>query len=229
MTKEALNLVRDYITEGLRTGVFAEGHKLPPERRLAEKFATSRASVREALTILEIEKRVTRHVGKGTFVAQAALEVHSEPVTSPAAWPKVDASPAQYMQARELVEPRITRLVVVTATEADLARIRGIAESQSVLDGDEFEPSDIDFHLALAEATHNELIISTAKLFSQVRDNPEWRKLKAAVKLRHGGRRIDAVAEHLAIVESLLARNAAEAELAMRSHLEKVRNNLLGS
>lgn len=227
MTKEALSLVREYITEGLNSGVFEEGHKLPPERKLAEKFGTSRASVRDALTILELEMRVTRHVGKGTFVASPAPQIQSGTAPSPASWPKVDASPAQYMQARELVEPHIAGLVVLTATEADLARISTIAESQPELDGDEFEPSDIDFHMSLAEATHNELIIATAKVFSQVRNNPEWRKLKAAVKLRNGGRRVDAVAEHLAIVESLLARDASEAERAMRRHLNRVRINLL--
>lgn len=237
MTREALNQVRDFILGGLASGTLEKGQRLPTERELAERLGTTRATVRQALTHLEAERQVTRHVGRGTFVADTPSAVKSADgrhatAIRDAALPAgryIDASPAELIETRQVIEPHIAELVVINATESDLKRLRRIAkEQQSVTGGDDFEESDILFHEALAQATHNELIIAASELIIAARHHPEWRKLKKAVSERNGGRRAGAVTEHMEIVEALEARNAAAAGQRMRRHLDNVRLNLLG-
>lgn len=57
---------------GLMTGL-APGTGVPTERKLAERFLTSRTTVRQALSELVIEGRLERTQGRGTFIAQPRL------------------------------------------------------------------------------------------------------------------------------------------------------------
>src|SRR5436190_16375656 len=66
--------VRALLDEGLRSGRFAPGSKLPTERALAANLGTSRAAIRHALGVLEREGIITRHVGRGTFIAGPSAE-----------------------------------------------------------------------------------------------------------------------------------------------------------
>ncbi len=53
---------------------WAPGHMLPPEKELQEQFGVSRATVRQALDMLVSEGLITRHRGRGSFVAEPAIE-----------------------------------------------------------------------------------------------------------------------------------------------------------
>lgn len=236
MARDSLNAVREYILGALGRGDLVPGQRLPPERELAERLRTNRATVRQALMILESEGQVMRHVGRGTYIAETAavvvpasdqaVAVDRRTFRSPT---EVDVSPAALMEARQAIEPHIAQLVVINATEGDLRDIRRIVERQRQLgDQEAFEETDIQFHEALARATHNELLIAISQLIISARQNPEWRKLKQAVRARNRGRRQGAVAEHLEIAAALDGRNAEEAAQATRRHLDAVRFNLLG-
>jgi len=235
MARETLNRIRDYVLSGVETGALMRGQKLPAERELAERFGTTRATVRQALVILESEMRVTRHVGRGTFISDDGAG-QARPNGNGAVVARLDppprregTSPAQLMEARHLLEPHLAELVVINATEHDLAHIREICAGQRAGDAFEvFEASDIAFHRAIAEATHNDLVVAIAEQILQARRNPEWQKLKKSVSRRNRERRASAIREHQRIVEALDARNAAAAATAMRKHLNQVRFNLLG-
>lgn len=60
--------VIDRIKEDIQSGVYAEKEKLPSEFELSKLLGVSRATLREALRILEEEKYLIRRHGVGTFV-----------------------------------------------------------------------------------------------------------------------------------------------------------------
>ena len=56
----------------IATGAVAPGEKFPPERELAKEFGVNRASLRQALKVLEIMGVLTQRVGDGTYLSASA-------------------------------------------------------------------------------------------------------------------------------------------------------------
>ncbi|MBM3128844.1 MAG: GntR family transcriptional regulator [Chloroflexi bacterium] len=73
--------LKEILQEQIKGGAWAVGQEVPTERDLAETYAVSRSTVRQALQELEMEGLVTRKQGKGTFVARPKLAV--EPSLTP--------------------------------------------------------------------------------------------------------------------------------------------------
>ena len=69
--------IERWLADAIRTGRFAPGHRLPPERDLAMRAGVSRMTLRQALDSLERRGLVERRVGRdgGTFVAEPKLEL----------------------------------------------------------------------------------------------------------------------------------------------------------
>jgi GntR family transcriptional regulator len=75
MTAEPLySLVASRAEQLIASGVWQEGDRLPPERRLCRDFDVSRSTLRQALGELEERGLISRHQGRGTFVARARLQ-----------------------------------------------------------------------------------------------------------------------------------------------------------
>ena len=81
--------IQAFVRNGIRTGHFAEGERLPSETELAKRFRTTRATVAHAFHQLAFEGIVNRRVGSGTFVGRgevgdrvdtSAFESHEEHV-----------------------------------------------------------------------------------------------------------------------------------------------------
>ncbi|MDR3675902.1 MAG: winged helix-turn-helix domain-containing protein, partial [Acidobacteriota bacterium] len=71
--------LRHLLLAEINQGTFLRGSKLPAERQLAEKFGTSRTTVRQAIEFLVEAGTLVRSPGKGTFVAGAPSEPWSPP------------------------------------------------------------------------------------------------------------------------------------------------------
>ena len=191
------------------------GARLPTERELARTLGVTRAAVRHALSYLEADGRVSREVGRGTFLRPSALE------------PADDVGPADVMAARELFEPQVVPLVVTHATPRDFVELeRCLRGGEAAGSADEFEHWDDAFHHAIVAAAHNRLLLRMYASIEAGRHGPVWGNLKRSHDSRE--RRALYVADHLHIVEALMAREVDEALEATRIHLERVRINLLG-
>jgi DNA-binding FadR family transcriptional regulator len=191
----------------------APGARLPTERRLADELGVTRAAVRLALSYLEAEGRVSREVGRGTFL-RATGEAD-------------DVGPADVMSARELFEPHVIPLIVVHATARDFAKLdRCLADGDAADSVEAWEQSDAEFHRALVEAAHNRLLLRMYGSIEAARHGPLWGNLKRSNDSPE--RRVVYREDHRSIVEALRAREVERALDATRIHLERVRANLLG-
>jgi DNA-binding FadR family transcriptional regulator len=213
--------IREYILAAAADDKLGPGAKLPTERELAQRFAVPRNAVRRTLAQLEAEGAITRHVGRGTFLAgdgRAAQDAY--PADSVA-----HTSPAELMEARLRIEPALAELIVTNATPSDFERMETClekAERASTLD--EFEMWDAALHQALATATHNRFVIRVLDMAAAVREQAEWGKLKDRIVTPE--RRLKYQEEHRAIVQALKARDAERARASILAHLQHARRNL---
>ena len=212
MVEQAL---RDLLAEdGLRPG-----SKLPTERALVDRLDAPRSAVRRALAALEHEGLITRHVGRGTFLTDAATrKVDGAPA---------DTSPAEIMQVRLLLEPQVATLAARVATQADLDRIADcLAAGGACDDFESFETWDARLHRAIARGAHNGLLMNMFDVLDTARALPVWGSLKRRTSTPE--RRTCYQAQHTAIVDALRDRDPDGAGAAMRTHLQTVADNLLG-
>jgi DNA-binding FadR family transcriptional regulator len=211
--------LRDLLVQGAESGTLVPGSKLPTERALVERLSAPRSAVRRALETLELEGLITRHVGRGTFLTDAATrKVDGAPA---------DTSPAEIMQVRLLLEPQVANLAARVATQADLDRITACLDAGGACEDFEgFEAWDARLHRAIAQAAHNGLLMNMFDVLNTARALPVWGTLKRRTSSPE--RRRCYHAEHTAIVDALRDRDPDGAGQAMRGHLQNVSDNLLG-
>lgn len=212
-------------------GGFAPSGRLPTERALATELGVSRTAVRHALAALEAEGRISREVGRGTFLRPngrggggrahgAGRSSLGEDVT--------EVGPADVMAARRLIEPQVLGLVVAWATQRDFDEMRRCLEGgASAEDAGEFEAWDFALHHAIVAAGRNGLIVAMYALVERAREGEIWGNLKRRNDSRE--RRAAYQAEHSELVEALCARELEQAVRVMDAHLARVTANLLDS
>jgi len=202
------------------------GARLPTERRLAEDLGVTRAAIRHALGVLEAEGRVSREVGRGTFLRSAtATSLDATPRSDAGSKPN-DVGPADVMTARELFEPQVLPLVVAHATGRDFDEMqRCLVGGDSAESSEEFEAWDLALHHALVVAGHNRLLLRMYAAVEAARHGQLWGNLKR--RNDSSERRAIYQLDHRRIVDALQARELDEALEATKTHLERVRANLL--
>jgi len=220
-SREGAQRIREFILSGAAQGALDPGARLPTERELARRFSVPRNAVRKTLAQLEAEGSITRHVGRGTFLAgdSRASDMSAASVAH--------TSPAEILDARLRIEPALAELVVTNATPADFERMEAClekAEKSATLD--EFEVWDQALHQALAEATHNRFVVRVFDMVTAFRQQAEWGKLKDRIVTPE--RRLQYQAEHRDIVRALKDRDADRARAAIVTHLQHARRNLFG-
>lgn len=92
--------------------------RLPPERALCEQLGVGRATLRHALRTLEAQGRISRHVGRGTFVGGRPNSVHSDICALGA-----ESTLPEMLEVRMMVEPTVARLAALRARSAHLSLI----------------------------------------------------------------------------------------------------------
>lgn len=197
----------------------AVGTRLPPERTLAEHLSVTRAELRKALLVLEVEGRLKREVGRGTVVLNP-LEKNGSVLTDAILRTlAARTGPHEAMMARLVLEPELARLAALHATQLQIARARALAENmRQVDDWAAYEKLDHAFHDLVAEAAGNPLLHEMHRMLNAVRQSVVWRHLS----LPKDGPPADyhSFSEHEALVRALETRDRTGAKDAMRAHLE---------
>jgi DNA-binding FadR family transcriptional regulator len=202
------------ITAAIAEGRLGRDDKLPSERQLAEQFAVSRATVREAMQHLSALGVVEIRRGLGTYVLGSERPDRD------------DLSPDMLFETRFGIEPYIAQLCALRATGADLEQMAYYLDL-SEPEGADFERYDNQFHLAVAKATRNTLLSRAADdIFSQ-RNTATWGSLKDRSLTPQRVRTF--TVQHRYIFNAIRDRDPLAAERAMRIHLFTASYAVLGT
>jgi DNA-binding FadR family transcriptional regulator len=167
MIPKASDVLAEELRERILRGEFPEGTALPPERELVNQTQMSRTTVREALRILEVQGLVRIKTGRsgGAFVQKPGQAAVANSVALLIRARQIRF--ADLLETREAIEPFCARLAALHRTDADLERLEAanvaIAKDGSL---DEFLQANVDWHVAVALACHNELLIGIMSALS---------------------------------------------------------------
>jgi GntR family uxuAB operon transcriptional repressor len=223
-TAPGRELAARILAEAERASLVA-GSRLPTERAFAHDLQVTRTEVRHALALLESAGKISRAVGRGTFLRQSSVSAASSGGATGS--PLADVSPADVMTARSLLEPHAMPLAVAYATRQDIQEMeRCLLGADSADTYADFEAWDLALHRSIMAATHNPLVLRLYAAIEDARRGQLWGQLK--LRSDSPERRDLYKCEHHAIVQALKERDSEQAVVAMTEHLASVAANLLG-
>jgi GntR family transcriptional repressor for pyruvate dehydrogenase complex len=204
-------------------GKLKHGDKLPPERKLAQLFKVSRHSVREAIRTLEEKNVLKSKPGSGTFVLIEDKSRVLEYIAGVIGKEKKEQQ--EVFQFRKLLEPQIAGLAAENATENDVVQLSKILEKQKKCcdDIESVKKYDQDFHLILAGATGNSILVKIVKLLTEIIDKSRISLLMSEERL------IGSIKGHTLILEALKEKNIDGAKEAMQLHIADIEELSTGS
>lgn len=198
------------------SGEWRVGERIPPEPELVEQLGVSRNTIREAVQALIHAGILEAKQGDGTYVRS------SSPFEAAMLRRLGASSTAEIMEVRSCLEREIASLAAHRRTDADLAIIqkRFEARNQRYDNTELWVQADIDFHLAIAQAAHNSILIDLYKHLSE----HIYLTIRPAIDV------IEFVEQHTcnhrALVEAIAAQDAKAAEDAVNNLIQTTQNAL---
>jgi GntR family transcriptional regulator, transcriptional repressor for pyruvate dehydrogenase complex len=207
--EQVVDRIRAHIAEtGLRAG-----DRLPSERDLAERLGVSRASVKQAIVVLEVQGLVDVRHGGGTYLRRDSLDV--EPVDELVA--RRERLP-DVLEAREALETKLAELAALRRTDTDLAAIdAALDHMRAEIDaGESGVEGDRRFHAAVTAAAYSSIL---AEFMRSIADQITESRYES---LRQPGRPPRSLAQHTRIADAIRAGDPKAAAAAMRRHVRTV-------
>ena len=168
---KAADVLAGILREKILTGDLDEGMPLPNERDLGSQSGLSRASVREALRILEgdglITTRIGRNGGSAVVRPSSATIERSVGIFIRGLRIRLDA----VLETRAAIEPPSARFAALHRTDADLEEIfkshDKLVQASAAGDIPAYVRANLDWHVQVVRASHNELLIAFIVAVSQ--------------------------------------------------------------
>lgn len=166
---KASDVLANELRERILSGEYEEGTPLPPERELVLQTRMSRTTVREALRILEVQGLVRIKAGRagGAFVQKPGGESMANSVALLIRGQQIRL--AALHETREAIEPFCARLAAKYRTADDL-RVLDAANEAIAATGDDLDAflrANVDWHVGVANASHNELLMGMMTALSR--------------------------------------------------------------
>jgi GntR family transcriptional repressor for pyruvate dehydrogenase complex len=197
------------------------GDMLPPERELAERFAVSRSSIRDAIRRLESIGLVEPRQGSGTVVREVGGEHVASPLASVLRHKQTLV--AELIEVRKILEPPLAARAATHASREEIADMEQILRRQAerTTRGEAGIEEDSEFHYAIALAADNGVILKVVDVLMDLLAETRARSLQAA------GRPQKSLAAHRRILNAIKRHDPNAAAGAMREHLEVVEGIVL--
>lgn len=208
------------VEESILKGQLKPGDQLPAERDLAQRFGVSRTAVREAVKALREKGLVEAYTGRGTFVTNGTSQAIRQSLNLIIKISQQEGS-LHLAELRRILEPEIAALAAPRIEEQLLTTMREAvaAMDRNLHDREAYIEADLDFHLALAEAADNPLILALIDSIVGL-----LREQRTRIFEVDGGPERGQF-HHKRILEAIERRDADAARDAMRAHLEQVRED----
>jgi GntR family transcriptional repressor for pyruvate dehydrogenase complex len=214
--EEVARQIQNHILEHLNPG-----DVLPPERELAQKFAVSRGSVRDAIRSLELIGLLEPRQGMGTVVREPSADALVSPLAAVIVQKRKLVG--ELLDVRQIIEPPLARRAALHATADQIAEMEQILERQGekVQRGEMSIEEDNEFHYSIALAADNSVVLRIVDVLMDLLRETRERSLQTE------GRREKSLAGHRRILAALKLHDPAASEAAMRQHLEEIENIVL--
>ncbi|AWB66089.1 GntR family transcriptional regulator [Saccharobesus litoralis] len=221
MKKRTYFKIGELIKEDILQARYRIGGRLPSERILAERFKVTRAIVRDAITMLELQGLVEARKGSGVYVIafpmvvkeqSSAKQFHafSKPYST-------SLHAADIFQARQVVECQVAELAAMNMTKPDLIKVKNVIKQELTCKSHELD--DSGFYISVAQASQNTVLVDAVqRLLSLYQSSRQWPAMRA--KLFDEKARLSWIAEHQAIYSALQCKQPSLARNAMWQHLQ---------
>ena len=213
--RNTYELVADSLLALISERHLKPGDALPTERELMQHYSVGRSSVREALRMLE-SKGLISAGGSGAFVVADFRNPLNDSLSLLLA--VEEGSLRELFEVRRILEGEAVALATDRGNESYLERMRAATElmREGLVDREEYIEADVAFHLTIAEATQNRLILH---LMHAIRDQLE-RALGSIYKIP--GSPEQSIEDHGLIIAAMSEGRPDEARERMREHLGRV-------
>lgn len=224
--KGVCQTIVESVIDQIKNGKLKPGDRLPNEKEMAEQYGVSRISLREALRSLSAKGLVVTKHGEGTFIntydsnaVAATIYEHS----------LLDNTPLiEMVELRKIMESEAARLACANATEEDIAKIKFYKEARERHYNNMTSPKKIElkyeydrnFHMAIAEATHNAMFVRFIETIRKTLD----------IHQREATNNTDNISNttyyHDEILKSIENRDGERAAEMMYKHIEQVEKTI---
>jgi GntR family transcriptional repressor for pyruvate dehydrogenase complex len=152
------NDVMDQLRKMIIKGDLPGGEFLPSRKSLAQQFGVGLSTIHEALQALTALGMVESYPGKGTWVREEATNTFFP--TSAIKARLGDLQAHQVYETRSVIEVALTEFAARRATEQEIEEIWAALRKMqsSIYDDDSFVQADMEFHMAVAKASHNTML-----------------------------------------------------------------------
>lgn len=230
-SKKIYEIVTQQIQDMVKSGELKPGDKLDSVEQLAKNFNVGRSAVREALSALKAIGLVEMKQGEGTYIKEYDFSQLTSSVASSSLLTSKEIF--EFYEVRKIIETGSATLAAQRRTQAELDKMQEALAEMAQASGNEAlgEQADVKFHLAIAEATHNSVLI---KLMHQISDTvcETMREARRAWLYSEETSLEKLYQEHVSIYKAIEQREASLAQQLMLAHLVKVEEgakNLLPS
>lgn len=223
-TKKIYEEVTDSLVNMIKSGALKPGDRLDSVEQLAKDFDVSRSAVREALSGMRAKGLVVMRQGEGTFVTKFDATSFTLPINPALLMNQEDIQ--EIYEIRKILEVGAAKSAALHRKEEDLILLQDAiyAMEKARNDGEIGEEADMRFHMAIAKATHNDVLIHLMSSVSEVMLSvlQETRQ----VLIYNEQKTVSLIEEHQAIYEAIKERNPEKAYEHMLTHLRNVEKSL---
>lgn len=225
-SKKISEIVREQIEEMIKRGDVQPGEKLDSVVQLADQFQVSRSAVREALSALRAVGIVTIKQGEGTFVNNYDFSDVLDPMKPERIISKKEM--LELFEIRKIMEVGAAELAAKKRTEEQLETMDGALQNMkdASVEDNVGESADVAFHLAIAEASQNQLMV---EMMNQLSDTLRKTMFESRrVWLFSEKQTLDRLyEEHEYIFAAIKEKDSDQARMMMLKHLTNVEQTLI--